>query len=157
MLKFKYYPPKKIVYEKELCMKKPIFIIFSIILVSLLVACGGSSGGASTSDFLKVMEDEGYVFTQRDEDGREYYQANSVNAAYDLDLDVTDLYVGYINSSERWAEVVVFKTSAQAESYRNELVQDENKVGLIVVIDENVVLLTYSSETASLYNDSKSS
>ena len=137
-------------------MRKYLFLIFVFIFVSLLVACGGSSGSASTDDFLKVMEDEGYVFEQRDEDSREYYQANSVNTAYDLNLDVTDLYVGYVNTSERWGEVVVFKTDAQAESYRSALVQDVNKEGLMVVIDGNILLLTYSSETATLFNETKS-
>ncbi len=132
-------------------MKKIFFSFLFLLGLSLfLVACSGGSS-KTTSDVIDILEEDGYVLEQRDEDSREYYQANMVNEKYDLDLDVIDLYVGYVNTSERWAEIVVLKDNDQATDFYDELMIEATE-GRFVVIQDNVVILTFSSETAGLFN-----
>lgn len=132
-------------------MKKIVFSFLFLFGLSLfLVACGGGSS-KTESDMIDTLEGDGYVLEQRDEDSREYYQANMVNDKYDLDVDVIDLYVGYVNSSERWAEIIVLKDAAQAEDFYDELMI-EGTEGRFVIMKENVIILTFSSETAGLFS-----
>ncbi len=132
-------------------MKKIVVsFIFLLALSLFLVACGGG-GSQTTSDVIDTLEADGYVFEQRDEDSREYYQANMVNDKYDLNVDVVDLYVGYVNSNERWVEIVVLKDYGQATDFYDELMIEATE-GRYVIIQDNVVILTFSSETAGLFN-----
>ncbi|MBU1143772.1 MAG: hypothetical protein KKH92_09055 [Firmicutes bacterium] len=132
-------------------MKKTVFSFLFLLGLSLfLVSCSGGSS-KTASDMIDTLEGDGYALEQRDEDSREYYQANMVNDKYDLDVDVIDLYVGYVNSRERWAEIVVLKNATQAEAFYDELMI-ENTVGRFVIMKENVIILTFSSETANLFS-----
>lgn len=130
--------------------KMVVSFIFLFALSLFLVACGGG-GSQTTSDVIDTLEADGYVFEQRDEDSREYYQANMVNDKYDLNVDVVDLYVGYVNSNERWVEIVVLKDDGQATDFYDELMIEATE-GRYVIIQDNVVILTFSSETAGLFN-----
>lgn len=132
-------------------MKKIVFSFLFLFGLSLfLVACSGGSS-KTTSEVIDTLEGDGYVLEQRDEDSREYYQANMLNDKYDLDVDVIDLYVGYVNSSERWVEIIVLKDADQAGDFYDELMI-EGTSGRYVVIQDNVVILTFSSETAGLFS-----
>lgn len=130
-------------------------LLMAFLLAFLFSGCqSGDSNQEETDTFLAVMETGGYVFEQRDEDSREYYQANQVNQKYDLDVDVIDLYVGYVNQNDRWAEVVVLATNAQAASFKSEL-DIEATEGRLVLLQDNIILITYSQETIALFNTSK--
>ena len=112
-----------------------------------LSAC---SGGGDAAAFLKVMEDDGYVFEIRDEDSTAYYENDIVNIPYELDVDVVELYVGYVDGSARWAEVVVLKSVDDANQYKAKL-DLEATSGRFVIQEENIILITFSQETNALF------
>ncbi|MFA5007237.1 MAG: hypothetical protein WC509_07195 [Candidatus Izemoplasmatales bacterium] len=127
-------------------------------LKHLVIACiaffalflSACSGSGNTAAFLKTMEDVGYVFEIRDEDSTAYYEHDIVNVPYELDVDVIELYVGYVDGSARWAEVVVLKTVGEAEQYKAKL-DLEATAGRFVIQEENIVLITFSPETNALF------
>jgi hypothetical protein len=130
-------------------MKKLGFLC--VLLLSLTIVLFGCSGGsANADDVIGTLEDEGYVFEERDSDSKTYYQTNMINDKFDLDLEVTELYVGYINSSERWVEIVALKNESQADDFKQALV-NESIEGRLIVQESNVIIITFSQETASLF------
>jgi hypothetical protein len=129
--------------------KRFLGIILALVLSFAMISCDIGEKSA-TRDFLEVMENDGYEFEQRDEDSREYYQANQINEKFDIDVDVVDLYVGYVNESERWAEVVVFESEAQATQVKAELDLEATE-GRIVMQSKAILLITFSTETIGLY------
>ena len=126
---------------------KHLILACITLFVLFLSAC---AGGADTAAFLKTMEDDGYVFEIRDEDSTAYYENDIVNIPYELDVDVVELYVGYVDGSARWAEVVVLKTVGEAEQYKAKL-DLEGTAGRFVIRQENIVLITFSQETNALF------
>ncbi len=131
-----------------------LLLILGLFFSFSTIACSPSPS-ATSEDIIAVLEDDGYVLTIRDEDSREYYQATQVNELYELDLDVKDLYVGYVNETERWLELVVFQDEADATSFKEKL-DLEGTTGRLVYQDGPVILITYSADTISLFNESKS-
>jgi hypothetical protein len=120
-----------------------------------LVACEiGGKTKSSIDDVLDVMEADGYAFTVRDAESIQYYEDNMVNLKFDVVLNVTGVFLGYVDQTERWAEVVEFATKDDAIAYRTKLVE-ENIVGRLVYLDGNVVVLTFSNQTIALFNTSK--
>jgi hypothetical protein len=120
-----------------------------------LVACEiGGKTKSKIDDVLDVMEADGYAFTVRDAESIQYYEDNMVNLKFDVALDVTGVFLGYVDQTERWAEVVEFATKDDASAYRTKLVE-ENIDGRLVYLDGNVVVLTFSSQTVALFNTSK--
>ncbi|MFH0992990.1 MAG: hypothetical protein V1761_01420 [bacterium] len=134
---------------------KTRFMILGVILLTglTLIGCGGASN-QDIQEFLAVMEADNYVFTQRDEDAMNYYEENMINVKYDLDVEVSDLYVGYVNSSERWAEVIILASEAQATAFQSAL-NAEAEAGRLVLRDGSIVLITFSTATVSLFNTTK--
>jgi hypothetical protein len=97
-----------------------------------------------------MMEDEGYVDidANNDNDTRQYYEGQ-LEVKYDLELDVTGFYQGYVMDGieqTRWAMIVVFSNSTQATSFHNALVGDVTASGYKSVWD-TIVLHTASMET----------
>ncbi|MCV2231327.1 hypothetical protein [Paracholeplasma manati] len=132
-------------------MKKLLALLVVLFGLVALVGCAG--GGTTTNqanDVIDTLEEDGYVLETRDEDSREYYQANMVNTKYGLDVDVTELYVGYVNGNERWVEIVVLKNSTQATEFYDELMLEATS-GRFVVKLESVVIITFSEATANLF------
>ena len=131
---------------------KKFFIGFALLLgLSLfLVACGGG-GTASATEVIDMLEGDGYVLEKRDDESMDYYQTNMVNDKYDLNVDVVELYVGYVDGSERWAEIIVLKDASQAEAFYDELMI-EDYPDRFVILKDNTVILTFSSDTAGLFN-----
>lgn len=120
-----------------------------VVLLSLtLVGC--SEGSSNASDVIDILENDGYVLEERDGDSIDYYQSNMVNNKYDLNVDVVKLYVGYVNSSERWVEIIVLKDSGQAQEFVTEL-NIESTPGRLVIQQEAVVIITFSTDTANLF------
>lgn len=136
-------------------MKRLLWAVGLTMLAISLIAC--DLGGKETSkidDVLEVMEEDGYAFTVRDAESIQYYEDNMVNTKFDVDLDVTGVYLGYVNQSERWAEVVEFATEDDALEYRTKCTEEAVE-GRIVLLQGNVVILTFSSQTAGLFSESK--
>jgi hypothetical protein len=132
-------------------MKKLMALLVVLFGLVALVGCAG--GGSTTNkadDVIDTLEEDGYVLEARDEDSREYYQANMVNTKYGIDVDVTELYVGYVNGSERWVEIVVLKNNTQATEFYDELMLEATE-GRFVVKLESVVIITFSEATANLF------
>lgn len=129
---------------------RKLFVLLVLMgtLSMMLMGCGGAS---SSKDVTDLLEDNGYVLEARDEDSINYYEATMINDKYDLNVEVTSLYVGYVNSDERWAEIVVLKTEAQAEDFVQALV-NENVQGRYNIRQENVVIITFSQETNALFS-----
>jgi len=130
-------------------MKRLLYVILAITLSFSIFAC--DSAGSKTADDMKsILEDGGYVLTQRDAESITYYQDTQINQKYDLDVTVEDLYVGYVNSTERWMELIVLSSESEAEDFQAEL-NIEATEGRLVYRDGSVVLITYSSETIALF------
>jgi len=128
--------------------KSVLSIVFLFALGLSFVACAG--GSSRISEVINTLEADGYELEERDEDSREYYQANMVNDMYDLDVDVIELYVGYVDDTERWAEIVVLENDAQATEFYDKLMIEATQ-GRYVLKMENVVILTFSQETSNLF------
>lgn len=136
-------------------MKRLLWIVGLTMLAISLIACDlGGKEKSKIDDVLEIMEADGYVFTVRDAESIQYYEDNMVNTKFDVELDVTGVFLGYVNQSERWAEVVEFATKEDALEYRTKCTEEALE-GRIVLLDSNVVILTFSSETAGLFNSSK--
>lgn len=131
--------------------KRYLMIAMALVLSFTFISCD-IGGKSNTGDFLEVMENDGYVFDQRDEDSREYYQANQINEKFDLDVDVVELYVGYVNENERWAEVIVFESEEQAIEVKAALDLEATE-GRIVMQSKAILLITFSAETIRLYQN----
>jgi len=131
-------------------MKKLLALLVVLFGLVALVGCTGGSTTNQAADVIDTLEEDGYVLETRDEDSREYYQANMVNTKYGLDVDVTELYVGYVNGNERWVEIVVLKNSTQATEFYDELMLEATS-GRFVVKLESVVIITFSEATANLF------
>jgi hypothetical protein len=129
-------------------------VVLLVVFLGLSVVLIGCGGGGTTSneatEVIDTLEEDGYVFEARDEDSREYYQANMINNKFDLNVDVTELYVGYVNENQRWAEIIVLKTDAQAEDFYDELMIEATE-GRFVIREGSVIILTFSQETANLF------
>ncbi|MGD9910554.1 MAG: hypothetical protein AB7U79_08150 [Candidatus Izemoplasmatales bacterium] len=134
-------------------MKKLLYVLLVALLGISIIGC--DDAGSKTADDIKTtLEEAGYVLTQRDSDAIEYYQDTYVNASYEIEISVEDLYVGYINSTERWIELVVLSSDSDAETYQVAL-NDEGTEGRLVYRDGSVLLITYSSETIALFSGGK--
>ncbi len=133
-------------------MMKKLFALL-VVLFGLVALVGCAGGGTTTNqanDVIDTLEEDGYVLETRDEDSREYYQANMVNSKYDLSLDVTELYVGYVNVTERWVEIVVLKNESQATEFYDALMVEATSGRFVVRVD-TVVIITFSEATANLF------
>lgn len=136
-------------------MKRLLLMAGLIFLAVGLVACDiGGTTKSTIDDVLETMEADGYAFEERDEESVLYYEENMVNEKFDVDLDVVGVYLGYVDQTERWAEVVEFATKDEALIYRTKCM-DEAVEGRIVLVSGNVVILTFSSETAGLFSQTK--
>ncbi len=135
-------------------MKTRLMILGLFLLAGFALTGCGQTGGQEVQAFLDIMETDGYVFTQRDQDAMAYYEENMINLKYDLDVEVDDYYIGYVNSTERWAEVIVLANETQATGFQTEL-NAEAVEGRLVLRDGNIVLITFSAATISLYNTGK--
>lgn len=134
-------------------MKKILYVLLVALLGISIIGC--DSAGSKTADDVKAtLEEAGYVLTQRDSDAITYYQDTYVNSNYDIDITVDDLYVGYINSTERWVELVVLASDSDAEDYQAALAL-EGTEGRLVYRDGNVLVITYSSDTIALFSTGK--
>jgi hypothetical protein len=135
---------------------KRLLLMAGLIFFSVgLVACDiGGTAKSTIDDVLEAMEADGYAFTERDEESIQYYEENWVNEKFDVDLDVVGIYLGYVNQTERWAEVVEFANNDDASVYRTKCTEEAVE-GRIVLLSGNVVILTFSTETAGLFNQTK--
>lgn len=129
-------------------MKKLLFIaLFTLVLT----AC--SSSNSDNLNHIKTeLEGIGYVFEQRDEDSIAYYNDKTVNEALDIDVTLIDLYIGYVNETEGWLELLVFDNESQAETY----VGASTDSGYIVYREGNVVFITYSSDAMAPFIENSS-
>lgn len=137
-------------------MMRRMLWIAGLILVGLtLVACDlGGKTNSGIDEVLELMEADGYVFDERDADSIQYYEDNMINTKFDVDLDVIEVYLGYVDQTERWAEVVVFASEEEANEYKIKLVEEAVE-GRLIVLRDSVVILTFSGETAALFTESK--
>ncbi len=131
-------------------MKKLLAVLVVLFGLVALMGCTGGSTTNQAADVIDTLEEDGYVLETRDEDSREYYQANMVNSKYDLSLDVTELYVGYVNVTERWVEIVVLKNESQATEFYDALMVEATSGRFVVRVD-TVVIITFSEATANLF------
>jgi hypothetical protein len=131
--------------------KRLLWIGLALVLSFTMISCDIGQKSA-TSDFLEVMENSGYEFDQRDNDSREYYQTNQINEKFELDVDVIDLYVGYVNENERWAEVIVFESEAEATEVKTALDLEATE-GRFVMQSKAILMITFSSETIQLFQN----
>jgi hypothetical protein len=131
-------------------MKKLGLGLFILIIAFTLAGCtpgGDPSEDSTTATVVAVLIDAGYVMTEHDNDAKTYFQNNTVSDL-GLDLVVTDLYIGYLDGGS-WAQVVGFENSAAAESFKTAL--QESDAALLVYVDGNTVMQTYTQETFDLY------
>ncbi|MDD3477661.1 MAG: hypothetical protein PHP32_02185 [Candidatus Izemoplasmatales bacterium] len=90
--------------------------------------------------------DAGYDLDKRDDDSVAYYNANAVNAAYGIDVEVTEVYLGYVNQVEHWAELIGFDSVEDAQTYAS-AVDATGAEGLLYFRYGQAVVITYAQET----------
>ena len=140
--------------RREDSMKKLLLVIVITLFTFSLVGCGGSNNQNEDSNLPNIkstLEAEGYEFTQRDADAISYYNQNAVNDVYSVDLDVTDLYIAYINGSTGWLEMIQFSSTAQATEF-TQAIDNVDTSGMLYYQDGPVVVITYRQETIDALN-----
>lgn len=145
-------------------MKK--LILSSIILTLCLITLGCDltttlvKGGNITSettttstpantdiDYIKsLLIQEGYSLDERDNDSVAYYNTNAVNERYNITVTVTEVYLGYVNQVDRWAEVVGFIAESDAIAFTT-AIDTLGESGLLYYREGTVVVITFSQDT----------
>lgn len=74
------------------------------------------------------LENAGYTFNTYDQDSYDYFE-NQTNTKYDLNIEVVKLYQGYVNQSERFTQIVVFKNAEQATQVYYARSADTSEIG----------------------------
>ena len=141
-------------------MKK--FLMLFVLLVSLVgfSACksdddGNGDDGANNSSsqiasVVSTLEGDGYVLEEHDADTRAYRETR-LSEDYGLTVSVEAFYIGYVNTTERWAQVHAFSSSTEAQSYYDALDADVDNTALIALVS-NVVIETSSQDTIDLFD-----
>ena len=123
----------------------PLAMLLMVSCQTFIDRIGG--GGSKIAAVLAMMEDEGYVDIDENNTPSQYqYYEGKIKDDYDLELDVTGFYQGYVPPQDRWAMIVVFANGADATSFYTALVGDVNASGYKSVWD-TIVLHTASMET----------
>ena len=132
-------------------MKKRLFSMIFIFILALALASCDSAGGKEIDDVIDTLTDAGYVLEERDAESIAYYQANNLRTTYGVSDGVVEgLYAGYINSTERWVEIVVMESVEQANALAA-AIHAEGATGKLVLVKDTVVLITFSTETINLF------
>lgn len=129
-------------------------LTFSVLLLCLsifLIGCSGGPGSSISNEVIDLLESDGYILEERDKDSVQYYQTNMVNDKYTLDLEISELYIGYVNEIERWAEIIIFEDFDQASEFYDELMI-EASLGRYVIQEEHIIIITFSDETYDIFN-----
>lgn len=129
--------------------RKVLMLMFSVLFSIALVGCA-SSDSNTAKEMKDTLTDAGYVLEARDSDSIAYYEEHVLNDTYGVPATVKELYVGYINETERWVELIVFANGDQAAVYA-QAIYAEGATGKLVVVRDSVVLLTYSTDTVNLF------
>lgn len=116
-------------------MKKVLGLLVLLAFTLVLSGCGEEDHLSSIKDKL---EDIGYVFEQRDDDAITYYNNKAVNEAFEVDVTLTDLYIGYVDSNQHWLELLVFDSEGDAQDY-----VDNCDAGYIIYREGNVLFITF--------------
>jgi len=99
-----------------------------------------------------VLEGEGYTFTERDQDSIDYYTENMILNLYGVTATVNELYLGYVNSTERWLELIGFSSSTEAQAYYDAVVEQDES-GMLIFIENDTVVITFSQDTIDALNE----
>lgn len=132
---------------------KKFMLLFAFVLV--LSACnGGDDGGRvkdtnNLSDIKTTLEGIGYVFEQRDDDARAYYNTNAVNDTYDIDVTLTDLYIGYVNETQGWLEILEFESADDCTTFVNAV----SSTDMLVYWEGNTAFITYSTDATGAFSE----
>lgn len=94
------------------------------------------------------LEDIGYVFNSNyDRDGLDYYE-NQILTNYGITVSIQKRYVGYINQTERFCEILIFGNEQQCAQYFYKVwAPGENKEYNYHAHNENIYFFTSSYET----------
>ena len=132
-------------------MNKRFFAAILIFVLAVLLASCDSSASNPTDDLLDTLTGAGYVMEERDAESIAYYQANTLRTTYAVEDGVVEkLYVGYIDGTERWVEVVTLANTQQANSYA-QAIYAEGATGKLLIVKNEVILITFSTETINLF------
>jgi len=133
-------------------MKKLLFAVLLISLILVLTACNKDKTDPKFEDqsttVVAVLEEEGFILTQHDQDSCQYFQDNTV-ANLGLDLNVIELYIGYLDN-ESWVQIIAFDSENSATQFKEAYLLDDSTI--LTYQDQNSVLLTYTQATIDLFN-----
>ncbi|MBU1019648.1 MAG: hypothetical protein KJ847_00420 [Firmicutes bacterium] len=133
-------------------MKKLLFAVLLISLILVLTACNKDKTDPKFEDqsttVVAVLEEEGFVLTKHDQDSCQYFQDNTV-ANLGLDLNVIELYIGYLDSGS-WVQIIAFDSENSATQFKEAYLLDDSTI--LTYQDQNSVLLTYTQATIDLFN-----
>lgn len=106
----------------------------------------GSQNNADVEALMTQLIAAGYELDERDADSVAYYNENAVNLRYNISVTVTEVYLGYVNQVERWAELVGFVSEADAIAYTNGIAAVDTS-GMLYFRHGSAVVITYSQDT----------
>lgn len=138
-------------------MKRLILTMMMGLLVLGLSACDDidtntdddNNTDSQVTSVVQALEDAGYELTEHDADSRAYFSDNTI-ADLGLDLNVTGLYIGYLDGGA-WAQVIEFETTSAAQLVAAAFTAaDEDQ---LVYRDGNTILLTYTQSTYDLFGE----
>ncbi len=89
---------------------------------------------------------EGYGLDERDAESVEYYNSHAVNDTYSIDVTVLEVYLGYVNQVERWAELIGFESVTDAQTFTS-AIDSQDTSGMLYYRLGTAVVITYSQDT----------
>ncbi len=136
-------------------MKRMLIFIVVILSVFILTSCESSEEELNVDvklvEFKSLLITGGYTLEMKTY-GRVFdYHRINIKEPFELDLDIYQLYVGYINETEREAFLVAFETSEDAILYENAMANQDGYAERLVYRENQVVLVTESQETIDLF------
>lgn len=103
------------------------------------------------STIVNRLKNAGYTFSTYDKESHDYF-ANQMNSQYDVTVEVVKLYQGYINQTERFTQIIVFKTVEQATQIYYARSANENEMGYYYRA-KTVFVYTASLQTYQLLSE----
>jgi len=136
-------------------MKRTLLSVVVIFLFGFaFAACGPSDNGNSdAAGVVAILEEAGYTLNSYDNETHEYF-AGQVQTNYGITIVVVDMYQGYIiqgADQTRFVRVIACQTAAQATSYYDALVAEDEE-GIYLYKTGTVVVYTGSEATKNLFN-----
>lgn len=121
----------------------------AVTTASTTTAAAVTTANTDVDDIVAILNTNNYTLTVHDTSSIQYFTDNTLVANYGIDVTVTDLIMGDVNTNG-WIQLVGFETEADAIAYENALSTLDG--GELYYRNGTAVLLTYSQTALALFD-----